>query len=165
MTQVTWDAWVEVPMETATELGLRRGDLVKLTSPHGSIELPAYPSESLHPGAVAVATGQGHGYAGAYARQRGLNVGANPVALLGGAADPASGGLPYLAVKVTLAKTGARRPLAIPQATFRPGRPRDRPIRGARRGEASSSCAAVRPSTRATPACTRPSSIPSIAGA
>jgi molybdopterin-containing oxidoreductase family iron-sulfur binding subunit len=117
MTQITWDGWVEVPSETATRLGLKRGDLVKLTSPHGSIELPAFPSDTIHPGAVAVAMGQGHTYAGEYARQRGVNTGANPVLLLGAAPEAASGGLPYLAVKVELAKTGARRSLAIPQAT------------------------------------------------
>ncbi len=117
MTQITWDGWVEVPSETATRLALKRGDLVKLTSPHGSIELPAFPSETIHPGAVAVAMGQGHTYAGEYARQRGVNTGANPVLLLGAAPEAASGGLPYLAVKVELAKTGARRSLAIPQAT------------------------------------------------
>jgi molybdopterin-containing oxidoreductase family iron-sulfur binding subunit len=32
--------------------------------------------------------------------------------------DPASGGLPHLAVKVTIAATGGRRPLAVPQAQF-----------------------------------------------
>ncbi len=130
MTQVAWDAWVEVPTETAAKLGLRRGDLVKLTSPHGSIELPAYPYELIHPGSVAVQMGQGHRFPGAYATGARpadatnpkpatfLNVGASPVELLGGAADPASGGLPYLAVKVALARTGGRRPLAVPQATF-----------------------------------------------
>src|SRR5207245_5436879 len=40
-----------------------------------------------------------------------------PVALLGGTVHPASVGLAYIGVKVTLAKTGARRPLAILQAT------------------------------------------------
>ena len=35
MTQVAWDSWVEIPSETATKLGVKRGDLVKLTSPHG----------------------------------------------------------------------------------------------------------------------------------
>src|SRR5262249_60264328 len=40
-----------------------------------------------------------------------------PLPLLGGTPESASGGLPYLAVKVDLAKTGARRPLAIPQST------------------------------------------------
>jgi anaerobic selenocysteine-containing dehydrogenase/Fe-S-cluster-containing dehydrogenase component len=131
MTQVAWDAWVEVPTETARKLGLEQGDLVKLTSPHGkSIELPAYPYELLHPGAVAVQMGQGHAFPGAYATGAPaanatnpkpasfLNVGANPVELLGGAADPASGGLSYLAVKVSLARTGDRRALAVPQGTF-----------------------------------------------
>jgi molybdopterin-containing oxidoreductase family iron-sulfur binding subunit len=117
MTQITWDGWVEVPAATAAQLDLRRGDLVKLTSPFGSIELPAYPSDSLHPESVAVAMGQGHEYSGEYARQRGVNTGANPMLLLGARPEEASGALPYLAVKVALAKTGARRPLAIPQAT------------------------------------------------
>ena len=32
--------------------------MVKVSSPHGSIELPAYVSASLHPGVVAIPTGQ-----------------------------------------------------------------------------------------------------------
>jgi anaerobic selenocysteine-containing dehydrogenase/Fe-S-cluster-containing dehydrogenase component len=118
MTQVAWDGWVEVPIETSRRLGLTRGDIVSLTSPHGKIELPAYPSELIHPGAVAVAMGQGHAFGGPYAGRVGFNSGANPVRLLGGATDPTSGGLAYLSVRVALAKTGARRPLAVPQATF-----------------------------------------------
>ncbi|HEY4911783.1 MAG TPA: 4Fe-4S dicluster domain-containing protein, partial [Methylomirabilota bacterium] len=128
MTQVAWGGWVEVPADTASKLGLTRGDVVKLTSPHGSVELPAWPSPTLHPGAVAIAMGLGHDYPGAYARAGNLrtshsgdvmlNAGANPIRLLGAAPDAVSGGLPILAVKVSLAKTGARQPLAIPQATF-----------------------------------------------
>jgi molybdopterin-containing oxidoreductase family iron-sulfur binding subunit len=128
ITQVAWGGWVEVPEETAAKLGVSRSDVVKLTSPHSSVELPAWPSPTLHPGAVAIAMGLGHDYPGAYARAGNLrtghladinlNGGANPVRLLGGTPDAASGGLPYLAVKVSLAKTGARQPLAIPQATF-----------------------------------------------
>jgi anaerobic selenocysteine-containing dehydrogenase/Fe-S-cluster-containing dehydrogenase component len=130
VTQVAWDVWVEVSPETAGQLRLERGDLVKLTSPNGSIELPAYPYEFLHPGAVAVQMGQGHSFPGSYATGAPspgatnpkpatfLNVGANPVSLLDGAADSTSGGLPYLAVKVSLARTGARRPLPVPQGSF-----------------------------------------------
>jgi anaerobic selenocysteine-containing dehydrogenase/Fe-S-cluster-containing dehydrogenase component len=130
VTQVAWDAWVEMSPETAGQMGLERGDLVKLTSPAGSIELPAYPYEFLHPRTVAVQMGQGHSLPGEYARgvlssaatnpepASFLNVGANPVALLGGAADPVSGGLPYLGVKVSMARTGGRRPLPVPQGTF-----------------------------------------------
>jgi len=62
--------------------------------------------------------GQGHAYPGAYASANSLlNVGANPMRLLAATPEAASGGLPHLAVKVSVAKTGARRPLAIPQAT------------------------------------------------
>ena len=129
ITQVAWDSWLEVPAATAKQMGIARGDLVKVTSPHGAIELPAYPTELVHPGVVAVAMGQGHKYTGTFAQQGNaatgtasqanfLNVGVNPIELLPGAPDPASGGLPLLAVKVSLAKTGARRPLAIPQAQF-----------------------------------------------
>ena len=108
MTQVTWDSWIEVPAEVAKKLGIRQGDLVKVTSPHGAIELPAYVSESLHPGAVAIPIGQGHTAYGRYAKDRG----ANPLTLL-----PGGAGLSFLSVKVTLTKTGGRRPLAIAQAT------------------------------------------------
>jgi molybdopterin-containing oxidoreductase family iron-sulfur binding subunit len=110
-------------------MGIARGDLVTVTSPYGAIELPAYPTELVHPGVVAVAMGQGHKYAGAFAQQGNaapgtqsqanfLNVGVNPIELLPAAPDPSSGGLPMLAVKVSLARTGGRRPLAIPQAQF-----------------------------------------------
>jgi molybdopterin-containing oxidoreductase family iron-sulfur binding subunit len=130
MTQVSWDAWVEVPTETASRMGIRRGDLLTLTSPNGSIELPAYPTDLVHPGAVAVAMGQGHKLPGAYAAgtpapaasnpqpSTYLNVGANPIDLLGATPDPASGGPVYLGVKVSLAQTGRRRALAVPQAQF-----------------------------------------------
>ncbi len=111
MTQITWDSWVEVPAETAKALGLRQGDLVRVASPHGAIELPAYISESLHPGAVAIPIGQGHTDYGRYAKDRG----GNPFALL--SASAGRGGLRFLSVRVTLTKTGGRRPLAIPQAT------------------------------------------------
>jgi anaerobic selenocysteine-containing dehydrogenase/Fe-S-cluster-containing dehydrogenase component len=118
MTSVAWDAWVEIAEETAKSLGIARGDVVKLTSPHGAIELPAYPRPGIHPKAVAVPIGHRYAryhvprYVGATATTQ------NPLALLSGTPDPASGGVQYLGVRVTLARTGARRPLAVLQATF-----------------------------------------------
>ncbi len=111
MTQVAWDSWAEIPAERARTLQVRQGDLVRIASPHGAIELPAYISESLHPDAVAIPIGQGHTRYGRYAKDRG----ANPLALLPQAPTP--GGLAFLSVRLTLTKTGGRRPLAIPQAT------------------------------------------------
>ncbi|MBI4562644.1 MAG: 4Fe-4S dicluster domain-containing protein, partial [Candidatus Rokubacteria bacterium] len=117
VTQVAWDSWVELPTETAGKLGVREGDLVTLTSPHGMVELPAYISESLHPGAVAVPIGQGHTAYGRYAKDNGNPRGANPIALLPAEPEALSGGLQWLSARVALSKTGRRRPLAVPQAT------------------------------------------------
>ncbi|HET9491686.1 MAG TPA: molybdopterin-dependent oxidoreductase [Methylomirabilota bacterium] len=118
MTQAVWDAWVEVPTETATRLALATGDVVRVTSPHGAVELPAYVSASLHPGAVAIPIG--HRYAGYHLAQKYVApppTSLSPLTLLGAAPDAASGGAVFLGVKVTLSRTGARRPLAILQAT------------------------------------------------
>jgi molybdopterin-containing oxidoreductase family iron-sulfur binding subunit len=118
MTQAVWDAWVEVPSEAAGRLGIATGDVVRVSSPHGAVEVPAYVSTSLHPGAVAIPIG--HRYAPYHLRQKYVAAAPSsmsPLTLLGGAADPASGGVAFLGVGVTLAKTGARRPLAILQAT------------------------------------------------
>jgi molybdopterin-containing oxidoreductase family iron-sulfur binding subunit len=118
MTSIAWDASVEIAEETAKSLGIVRGDVVKVSSPHGTIELPAYPRPGLSPKAVAIPIG--HRYARYHVPRY---VGApsttqNPMALLSGASDPTSGGLAYLGVRVTLTRTGARRPLAVLQATF-----------------------------------------------
>ncbi|MEK7386617.1 MAG: molybdopterin dinucleotide binding domain-containing protein, partial [candidate division NC10 bacterium] len=117
MTQAVWDAWVEIATETAAKLGIAQGDVVKVSSPHGALELPAYLSPTLHPQAVAIPIG--HRYASYHVPRyvAAFPGGANPMALLGPAADPVSGGAAFLSVRVTLAKTGLRRPLAILQST------------------------------------------------
>src|SRR5262245_46465484 len=117
MTQAVWDAWVEVPAETAGKLGVSNGDVLRVKSPHGALELPAYVSSSLHPGAVAIPIG--HRYAPYHVPRyvAAPTTGMNPMALLGGAPDPVSGAIDFVSVKVTLEKTGTRRPLAILQAT------------------------------------------------
>ena len=117
MTQVAWDPWVEINTQTAARLGIRQGDVVRVTSPHGAIELPAYLSSSMHPGAVAIPIG--HHYAPYHLRLKYVPAAGptNPMALLPGAADAVSGAPAFLSVKVTLARTGVRRPLAVLQAT------------------------------------------------
>ena len=117
MTQVAWDAWVEINTEVAARLGIRGGDLVRVTSPHGAIEVPAYLSASIHPSAVAIPIG--HHYAPYHLRLKYVPATGptNPMALLPATAEPVSGAPAFLSVKVTLARTGARRPLAVLQAT------------------------------------------------
>jgi molybdopterin-containing oxidoreductase family iron-sulfur binding subunit len=118
MTQTVWDAWVEVPAEVAKKQGIANGDVLRVSSPQGSLELPAYVSASLHPQAVAIP--MGHRYA-PYHVKSGRYVTAtstptNPMVLLPAAPEP-GGGASYLAVRVTLQKTGARRALAVLQGT------------------------------------------------
>jgi anaerobic selenocysteine-containing dehydrogenase/Fe-S-cluster-containing dehydrogenase component len=117
MTQAVWDAWVEISTETAAKLGVTRGDMVAVKSSQGTIELPAYISPTLHPSAVAIP--MGHRYA-PYQRPRYVaadSKSVNPMDILPATHDPASGGLAFMSVKVTLTKLGTRRPLAVLQAT------------------------------------------------
>jgi molybdopterin-containing oxidoreductase family iron-sulfur binding subunit len=60
MTQVVYGSWVEVPVEAAQSLGVQSGDVVRVESPHGSLEAPVYVSETLAAGTVAIPTGLGH---------------------------------------------------------------------------------------------------------
>jgi molybdopterin-containing oxidoreductase family iron-sulfur binding subunit len=113
MVQVVYDSWVEIAAETARRVGIATGDVVRVRSPHGQVELPAYVSETLHPGAVAVPLGLGHTEYGRFAR----SVGQSALPLLPAEPDPASGGLRWLAVQVTLERTGRREPLATPAGT------------------------------------------------
>jgi molybdopterin-containing oxidoreductase family iron-sulfur binding subunit len=109
MTQVVYGSWIEIPAETAQALAIRQGDVVRVESPHGALEAPAYVSDTLAAGAVAMPTGLGHTEYGRFAR----GVGQSPYALL--PAEPAaSGGPRWLGVRVKLQKTGRREKLATP---------------------------------------------------
>jgi anaerobic selenocysteine-containing dehydrogenase len=78
MSTAVWGTWVEINPATATRLGIREGDLVEVTSPAGSIKLPAVVYPGIHPGVLAIPIGQGHLAFGRYAAARG----ANPLQLL-----------------------------------------------------------------------------------
>src|SRR5436189_6074084 len=108
MTKAVWDPWVEIAAETAAKLGIARGDVVRLTSPHGSIELPAYVSPTLHPRTVAVPVG--HRYAPYHVpRYVAAPAGTlNPVALRGASAETGPGGPAYRGGRRSPARTGPR---------------------------------------------------------
>ncbi|HZI73674.1 MAG TPA: molybdopterin dinucleotide binding domain-containing protein, partial [Gemmatimonadales bacterium] len=78
MTTVVWDSWIEINPKTAAELGIGFGDLVEVTSPQGSLRLPAVIYPGIRPDMVAIPMGQGHRGGGRYAKGRG----ANPLALV-----------------------------------------------------------------------------------
>ena len=91
-----WGLPVEIDPKTAASLGVESGDVVRVESPHGSLQAPAY----VHPGAVpqvvSLGVGDGHTHYGRYASGRG----ANPLSILG----PGLG-----ATRVKLARAGGRK--------------------------------------------------------
>ena len=105
VTKITWHSWVEVSPETARALDIENGEILRLTSPHGSLEAPAYIHPGLHPDAVALPLGFGHTEYGAFARGRGVNA----LDLLGA---PAGEFVAYVSTRVAVEKTGAWRKLA-----------------------------------------------------
>ena len=99
VTKITWGSWAELNPETARRLDVREGEIIRLTSPHGSLEVPVYVYPGVRPDVVAIPLGLGHTEFGEYAK----GLGVNPLDLLGAA--PADGLLPYVATRVAVATT------------------------------------------------------------
>ncbi|HVB32700.1 MAG TPA: 4Fe-4S dicluster domain-containing protein [Gemmatimonadaceae bacterium] len=119
--KILWSSWVEIHPETATRLGIERGDVVEVKTAHGSVKAPAYLYLGVRPDTVALALGQGHraaspvpnwdplhqnpvtnlqwGY-GRYAR----NVGVNPFDVMTATAD-AAGGFVWTSTRASITKT------------------------------------------------------------
>jgi Fe-S-cluster-containing dehydrogenase component len=113
VTKITWQSWVEVHPDTARELDVREGEILALTSPHGTIEAPVYVYRGVRPDVLAMPLGLGHTEFGEYAKGRGVNA----LDLL--SARDGAGFLPYLATRVAVRKTGRYRKVAKTEGTPR----------------------------------------------
>ncbi len=69
-----WSTWVELNPSTADDMGVTTGDVVKLTSPAGNMELPVYVNPAAAPDVALVPMGQGHEMFSRYAENRGKNI-------------------------------------------------------------------------------------------
>lgn len=90
--KTTWASWVEASTPTARTIGAEEGQLVRLTSEHGTVDASLLINDQLRDGVVAIPIGQGHTGYGRYAAGRGVN----PLTLLSGDPDPDSGGRQWL---------------------------------------------------------------------
>jgi anaerobic selenocysteine-containing dehydrogenase len=108
MTTISWQTWVELNPETAEELGVEDGDMVRITSPYGEVEAPVYIYPAIRPDTVAIPTGQGHTDLGRYARDRG----SNPMQLVGTQTDTSGTSLAWADLRVSLTPTGEKMTLA-----------------------------------------------------
>jgi molybdopterin-containing oxidoreductase family iron-sulfur binding subunit len=79
VTRAVWGSWAEIHPDTAKRLGIEADDVLALTTPHGRLEVPALPTEHVHPDVIAIQIGQGHTAGGRWAK----GVGVNPLALAG----------------------------------------------------------------------------------
>lgn len=98
VTKLTWQSWVEVHPDTAAALDVRNGELLELTSPYGTLQVPVYIYPGIRPDTVAIPLGLGHTEYGSYASGRGVNA-ADLVT-----ANVQDGYLPYLSARVSLRK-------------------------------------------------------------
>ena len=108
VSKITWHSWVEMHPDRAESLGLRNGDLVILSTDHGSVEVPVWTYPGIRENVVAIPMGGGHEGAGRFTDGNGVN----PLDLLPAESEALSGGLVHFATKVTVTPTGRRRPLA-----------------------------------------------------
>lgn len=118
MTKIAWDSWVEVNPKTAAKLGVKNGDVLKLETPTGAVEAPAYLYRGIREDVFAIPVGQGHAdfgrYAGdihsktGYLETNPQSRGVNPLAVLPVGA---------LLASANVSKTGKHQPLAIMQGS------------------------------------------------
>ena len=121
VTKLAWHGWVEMHPEAADRLGLRNGDVVRVTSPHGTLEAPVYRYPGLQPDAVAISMGGGHTAMGRFADGNGVN----PMVLLPAVVEQPSGALVHAATKVSVEPTGVWMRMATIEGS---DDQRDRPI-------------------------------------
>jgi MoCo/4Fe-4S cofactor protein with predicted Tat translocation signal len=104
VTKATWDNLAIMSKSTAASLGVKKDDVVRVTSSTGSIELPVFIQPGVADGAVFTHTGRGRSAGGRILDQ----VGRNAFLLM-----PPGATIGYVSVKME--KTGARHPIACTQ--------------------------------------------------
>jgi anaerobic selenocysteine-containing dehydrogenase len=100
-----WGLPVEIDPGTAGKLQVANGDMVRVDSPYGSLEAPAYVHPGAIPGVVSMAIGDGHAHFTSYASGRG----ANPLSILAAVWETSTGTLILGATRVRLSRIGGRR--------------------------------------------------------
>src|SRR5262252_8900738 len=102
LTSAMWSSWVEINPATAERLQIRQGDLVDVTSSHGTVRAPAMIFPAIAPDLIAMPVGQGHETFTQYASRRGVN----PLAILAPLPVDQTGSLAWAATRVKIARAG-----------------------------------------------------------
>ncbi len=118
VTHVLWESWAEISNATAQRLGVENGDILKVTTAAGELEVGAFVRGGIRDDVIAIPTGQGH-TVGRYASKEdngmpGVARGVNVASVLSGATDEA-GGQAWLTERAVVASTGRHRRLPMLQ--------------------------------------------------
>jgi anaerobic selenocysteine-containing dehydrogenase len=100
LTSAMWSSWIEINPHAAERLGIHDGDLVELSSAHGTLRSPAVLSPGIAPNVIAMPMGQGHERFTRY----GSGLGANPIGILAATTEPETGALAWAATRVRVAR-------------------------------------------------------------
>lgn len=106
LTSAMWSSWVEINPKTAERLKIAQGDMVEVTSQHGTVRAPAIVSPGIAPDLVAMPIGQGHDNFTRFATGRG----ANPLSILAPLTEQETGSLAWAATRVKVARAGGPEP-------------------------------------------------------
>ncbi len=116
---MAWDSWAELSLATAEKLGVELGDVLKLETSAGAIEVSAFPRGGIRDDVIAVPTGQGHtvGHFASKAAQgmEGVARGVNVAEVLPGDGVDESGGRAWLTEKAKVSASGRHRRLPLLQ--------------------------------------------------
>jgi molybdopterin-containing oxidoreductase family iron-sulfur binding subunit len=118
-THVAWESWAEISLATAERLGVELGDVLRIETSAGAIELSAYPRGGIRDDVIAVPTGQGHSV-GHFASKAGQGMpdvarGVNVSEVLPGDGVDESGGRAWLTEKPKVTAAGRHRRLPLLQ--------------------------------------------------
>jgi anaerobic selenocysteine-containing dehydrogenase len=102
LTSAMWSSWVEINPKTAERLKIEQGDMLEISSQHGSLRAPAVVSPGIAPDVVAMPIGQGHENFTRFATGRG----ANPLSILAAVTEPETGSLAWAATRVKVVRAG-----------------------------------------------------------
>jgi menaquinone reductase, molybdopterin-binding-like subunit len=104
VTTAVWTSWVELGPDVADQLGVQLGDIVRVESPMGSIEVPVYINPAAPPNVAAIPMGQGHRNYTRYAEERG----ANPIEIVAPQTDAETGALAWAGTRVRIESLNVR---------------------------------------------------------
>lgn len=109
ITKVVWGSWAEIHPDTAEQKGIKNGDLLRVTSQQGSIEVRAVLLKGMSRDAIAIPLGQGHEAYGRYAKGLGIN----PLKILDVVTESKTGELAMYGTRVKVASIGGAERLGV----------------------------------------------------